>query len=73
MYTMCACVFFDLPQIIPLENEMKTPKSYVGCFGVLNQAFSLIVSLYVGLGLFGYLKYGSDVKGSVTLNLPRDE
>lgn len=70
---MCGCASSDLSQIIPLENEMKTPKSYVGYFGVLNYAFTLIVILYVGLGLFGYLKYGSAVRGSVTLNLPEGE
>lgn len=32
-----------------------------------------IVFLYVGMGLFGYLRYGSDVKGSITLNLPQDD
>lgn len=59
--------------ILPLENEMKTPKSFGGSFGVLNKAMIVIVVLYVGMGLFGYLNYGPGIEGSITLNLPRHE
>lgn len=55
--------------IMPLENEMKTPKSFVGVTGVLNRAFLLIVVMYVGMGLVGYLKYGDSIRESITLNL----
>lgn len=56
-------------KIMPLENEMKTPKSFVGVTGVLNRAFALIVIMYIGMGLFGYLKYGDAIRESITLNL----
>lgn len=56
--------------MLPLENEMKTPKAFGGTFGVLNKAMVVIVFLYVGMGLFGYLKYGDEIEGSITLNLP---
>lgn len=56
--------------ILPLENEMKTPKAFVGKFGVLNRAMISIIILYVGMGLFGYLQYGNEAAGSITLNLP---
>ncbi|XP_058449866.1 proton-coupled amino acid transporter-like protein CG1139 [Malaya genurostris] len=59
--------------ILPLENEMKTPKKFGGNFGVLNKAMVLIVFLYIGMGFFGYLNYGADSKGSITLNLPEQE
>lgn len=55
--------------IMPLENEMKTPKSYVGVTGVLSRAFIVIVVLYIGMGLFGYLKYSDAIRESITLNL----
>ncbi|KAG7313227.1 hypothetical protein JYU34_000326 [Plutella xylostella] len=58
--------------ILPLENEMKTPKSFVGKFGVLNRAMVTIIVLYVGMGLFGYLQYGDQAAGSITLNLPSE-
>jgi proton-coupled amino acid transporter len=60
-------------QILPLENNMKTPKSFGGTFGVLNVAMSLIIFMYVGMGFLGYMKYGSGSLGSITLNLPTDE
>ncbi|GJQ79448.1 hypothetical protein Trydic_g16306 [Trypoxylus dichotomus] len=59
--------------IMPLENEMKTPKAFGGTIGVLNIAMSIIVTLYVGMGLLGYLTYGSDAKGSITLNIGEEE
>lgn len=65
--------YFFVLQMLPLENEMKTPKAFVGTCGVLNQAMSVIVFLYVGMGFFGYLKYGDSIQGSITLNLPQDD
>ncbi|KAJ9585748.1 hypothetical protein L9F63_002443, partial [Diploptera punctata] len=59
--------------ILPLENNMKTPKSFAGSFGVLNRAMVLIIVMYVGMGLFGYIKYGNEALGSITLNLPETE
>ncbi|XP_059059737.1 proton-coupled amino acid transporter-like protein CG1139 [Achroia grisella] len=58
--------------ILPLENEMKNPRDFVGKFGVLNQAMGIIITLYIGMGLFGYLQYGDKAAGSITLNLPSD-
>ncbi|XP_074028144.1 proton-coupled amino acid transporter-like protein acs [Leptinotarsa decemlineata] len=58
--------------IMPLENEMKTPKSFLGICGVLNSAMMVIVSLYTGLGLYGYLAYGSDVGGSISFAIGND-
>ena len=52
---------------------MKTPKAFGGSIGVLNIAMVSIVILYVGMGLFGYLKFGDEILGSITLNLPASE
>lgn len=52
---------------------MKTPKAFGKPCGVLNISMIIIVLLYVGMGLFGYLNYGDEVKGSITLNLPVDD
>lgn len=59
--------------ILPLENNMKTPKSFGGTVGVLNRAMVLIIILYVGMGFFGYMRYGDKCEGSITLNLPPEE
>lgn len=56
--------------IIALENNMATPKSFGGAFGVLNVGMSVIIALYAGMGFVGYWKYGADAMGSITLNLP---
>ncbi|KAG8232779.1 hypothetical protein J437_LFUL013259 [Ladona fulva] len=59
--------------VMPLENNMKTPTHFVGCPGVLNIGMFIVVLLYSGFGFFGYLKYGDDTLGSVTLNLPTED
>lgn len=58
---------------MPLENEMKNPKSFMKPFGVLNVAMSIIVTMYATLGFFGYIRFGKDIEGSITLNLPTQE
>ncbi|XP_022900307.2 proton-coupled amino acid transporter-like protein CG1139 [Onthophagus taurus] len=59
--------------ILPLENEMKTPKAFGGTIGVLNIAMSIIITLYVFMGFMGYLTYGGAAQGSITLNIPGDQ
>ncbi|CAH0397554.1 unnamed protein product [Chilo suppressalis] len=59
--------------VMPIENEMKKPKNFLGCPSVLIVAMSAIVFLYSTLGLFGYFRYGDVLRGSITLNLPMDE
>lgn len=59
--------------VMPIENEMSNPNHFLGCPGVLNITMGFVATLYAIVGLFGYLKYGEDVLGSITLNLPEDE
>lgn len=59
--------------VMPVENEMRKPQHFLGCPGVLNVTMVLVAVLYAVVGVFGYLKYGDDVKGSITINLPQDE
>ncbi|KAK2577396.1 hypothetical protein KPH14_003509 [Odynerus spinipes] len=59
--------------IMPLENEMKTPQYFTRPCGILNIGMGTIVVLYAGMGFFGYIRYGSVIEGSITLNLPSDE
>lgn len=51
---------------------MKTPQNFRGTFGVLNVGMFVIVLLYIVVGFFGYIKYGPQASGSITLNLPMD-
>lgn len=59
--------------VIAVENNMKTPTSFGGYFGVLNQSMVAIIILYAAVGFFGYLKYGPDCMGSISLNLPQQD
>ena len=51
---------------------MKHPQYFLGIRGVLTAAIGFLTILYVVTGFFGYAAYGEDTKGSVTLNLPRE-
>ncbi|KAK4872813.1 hypothetical protein RN001_014842 [Aquatica leii] len=55
--------------VTALENNMKTPKSFGGYFGVLNVAMFFMMLLYVGMGFLGYWRYGEETQSSITLNL----
>ncbi|VEN44799.1 unnamed protein product [Callosobruchus maculatus] len=58
-----------ISMIMPLENEMKTPQSFGGTCGVLNLGMTVIVLLYLSMGLLGYLAYGKDVGGSISYTI----
>ncbi|CAH0401966.1 unnamed protein product [Chilo suppressalis] len=55
--------------VMPLENAMKTPRSMLGICGVLNKGMSGVTLVYILLGFLGYLRFGEEVKDSITLNL----
>ena len=59
-------------QVLPIQQKMKEPESYGGWNGVLNIGMLLVTIVYFIVGFFGYLRYGSDARGSITLNLPND-
>lgn len=51
---------------------MKSPDAYDGWNGVLNTGISLVTILYFFVGFYGYIRYGSEARGSISLNLPND-
>ncbi|XP_050315799.1 proton-coupled amino acid transporter-like protein CG1139 [Anthonomus grandis grandis] len=65
--------FEGIGLVLPLQNEMKKPKKFTTSFGVLNVGMFMVTCLYLIIGVLGYWKYGDDVQGSVTLNLPKEE
>ncbi|XP_059079613.1 proton-coupled amino acid transporter 2-like isoform X2 [Tigriopus californicus] len=65
--------FEGIGVVLPLENKMKHPRDLKGWNGVLNTSMVIVICLYIAIGFFGYLKYGDDVLGSITLNLPVEE
>ncbi|XP_075228655.1 proton-coupled amino acid transporter-like protein pathetic isoform X2 [Lycorma delicatula] len=58
--------------VMPLENNMKTPRHFNHCPGVLFIGMTILIILYVITGFFGYLKYGEHTAPSITLNIPID-
>ena len=52
---------------------MNNPKALGGIFGILNMSLVLLAILYFTMGFYGYLRYGADTRGSITLNLPGSE
>uniref|UniRef100_A0A1B6BZR9 Amino acid transporter transmembrane domain-containing protein n=1 Tax=Clastoptera arizonana TaxID=38151 RepID=A0A1B6BZR9_9HEMI len=55
--------------VMPIENSMKKPNSFLGCPGVLNFGMSVIGGTFIVIGFFGYLRFGEAVEGSISLNL----
>ncbi|CAB3359036.1 Hypothetical predicted protein [Cloeon dipterum] len=64
--------FEGIGLVLPLQNEMKKPKKFATPAGVLNIGMTMVTILFTAIGFLGYLKYGENVAGSVTLNLPQD-
>lgn len=59
--------------VVSIENEMKNPQKFLGSGGVMNVSAYIVVVMSTVMGIFGYARFGNDIKGSITLNLPSDE
>ncbi|XP_029407330.2 proton-coupled amino acid transporter-like protein CG1139 [Bactrocera dorsalis] len=59
--------------IISVEAKMKSPRDYLGLYGILNMGLVTSLILYVLIAFFGYWRYGVKVKDSITSNLPMED
>lgn len=59
--------------VMPVENSMKKPQQFLGKPSVLLIAMVAVTVLYTVIGLLGYIRFGSKIKGSITLNLGKEE
>lgn len=59
--------------VMPLENSMSKPQQFLGFPSVLLIEMTTITIIYFITGIFGFIRFGDEIKGSITLNLPSDE
>jgi proton-coupled amino acid transporter len=62
--------FEGIGTVLPIKKGMENPSQFGGLVGVLNTAMTIVACLYIGMGFFGFLKYGDQVKGNIAFNLP---
>jgi len=62
--------FEGISLVLPVEHKMKEPSSFLAWNGLLNVPMTLVLLLYMTVGYYGCLHYGSTVRGSITLSLP---
>ena len=62
--------FEGISLVLPLKNAMKKPSTFDSPCGVLNIGLAIVTVLFITFGFCGYLKWGENVAGSLSLNLP---
>lgn len=64
--------FEGISVVLPVYNRLKKREQFGSLLGIINVSFLSILALYFVVGFLGFLRYGPDVKDSITLNLPAE-
>lgn len=59
--------------VMPVENSMNKPQQFLGYPSVLLIAMVVVTVMYTVLGFLGFVRFGDEIRGSITLNLPTDD
>ncbi|VDO89468.1 unnamed protein product [Heligmosomoides polygyrus] len=62
--------FEGVAVVMPIENRMRAPQSFIAWNGVLNSSCLVVLAIFSITGFYGYLSLGDTVKDTATLNLP---
>ena len=59
--------------LLSVENHMQCPEDMLGLTGVLTKSMVIVAFLFSTFGGLGFLKYGDDIHGTITHNMPIGE
>ncbi|XP_050425986.1 proton-coupled amino acid transporter-like protein CG1139 [Adelges cooleyi] len=69
----CLCSMEGVGMLLHIESAMKNPRALLEKpWYTLLKSMAIIVLLNSSMGFFGYLRYGNQVAGSISLSLPQD-
>ncbi|VDQ05493.1 unnamed protein product [Trichobilharzia regenti] len=57
--------------VLPIQSKMADPTGYGSWCGVLNVGMIIVVCLNLAIGFYGFLRFGENSEGSITLNIPQ--